>query len=131
MTDSSISFYKFPINDSDRCITWLINCELDDWVEMSNSELKNKYLCSRHFSNDSFYASDRRRNNAHQKSRIHFTLKKTVIVKQVQMLKMMTRFYQRENSVTWNRDWLKHKHSYSERRITQIFFARNYEQSVK
>ena len=64
VTDSSISFYKFPINDSDRCITWLINCGLDDWVEMSNSELKNKYLCSRHFSKDSFYASGRLRNNA-------------------------------------------------------------------
>ena len=64
VTDSSISFYKFPINDSNRCITWLINCGLDDWVEMSNSELKNKYLCSRHFSKDSFYASGRLRNNA-------------------------------------------------------------------
>ena len=76
---------------------------LDDWVEMSNSELKNKYLCSRHFLKDSFHASGRLRNNATQKSRILFPLKKTVIVKQVQMLKMMT-FYQRENSVTWNRD---------------------------
>ena len=34
-------------------ITGLINCELDDWVEMSNSELKNKYLYSRHSSNES------------------------------------------------------------------------------
>ena len=31
---------------------------------MSNSELKNKYLCSRHFSKDSFHASGRLRNNA-------------------------------------------------------------------
>ena len=31
---------------------------------MSNSELKNKYLCSRHFSKDSFYASGRLCNNA-------------------------------------------------------------------
>ena len=31
---------------------------------MSNSELKNKYLCSRHFWKDSFHASGRLRNNA-------------------------------------------------------------------
>ena len=42
----------------------LINCGLDDRAEMSNNELKNKYLCSLHFSKDSFYASGRLRNNA-------------------------------------------------------------------
>ena len=33
-------------------------------MEISNSELKNKYQCSRHFSKDSFYASGRLRNSA-------------------------------------------------------------------
>ena len=58
-----ISFFKFPSND-ERCKTWLINCKLDDWMEMSSTQLKNKYLCGRHFSKDSFHASGQLRNNA-------------------------------------------------------------------
>ena len=58
-----ISFLKFS-TDGERSKTWLINCGLDDWVEMSSGELRNKYLCDHHFSKDSFHASGRLRNNA-------------------------------------------------------------------
>ncbi|CAK9813321.1 hypothetical protein ANTPLA_LOCUS7794 [Anthophora plagiata] len=58
------SFHSFPVNDPDRCITWLINSGLDDWVEMSNTELQRKYICSRHFSKSCFHASGRLKKNA-------------------------------------------------------------------
>ncbi|KZC13108.1 hypothetical protein WN55_05531 [Dufourea novaeangliae] len=57
-------FHSFPVNDSERCITWLVNCGLDDWAEMPNSELKRKYICSRHFSKRSFFRSGRLRKDA-------------------------------------------------------------------
>ena len=63
MDSHHISFFKFPI-DSEQCKTWLINCGLDDSVEMSSGELRNKYLCGRHFLKDSFHTSGRLRNNA-------------------------------------------------------------------
>ena len=38
----------------------MLNCGLDDdWVEMCNNDLKNKHLCSRYFSKDSFHALGR------------------------------------------------------------------------
>lgn len=33
-------------------IVWLINCELDDWVEMSNSEFENDDILSKRKFND-------------------------------------------------------------------------------
>lgn len=65
-TGSHISFFKFPTDD-DRRITWLMHCGLDDWVGMSSAELRNKYVCSRHFSKDSFHPSGRLRDDAKPK----------------------------------------------------------------
>lgn len=58
-TRDGTSFYTFPIKDQERCITWLVNAGLDDWVEESDSFFKHKYICSRHFSRDCMYASGR------------------------------------------------------------------------
>lgn len=60
----SISFHSFPVNDTDRCITWLVNSGLDDFVELENSELKKKFICSQHFSKSNFHASGSLRRDA-------------------------------------------------------------------
>lgn len=59
-----LTFHAFPVRQSDRCIKWLVNCGLDDWVEMSEKELKLRYICSRHFSEDNFYATGRLKREA-------------------------------------------------------------------
>ncbi|XP_076291976.1 uncharacterized protein LOC143214603 [Lasioglossum baleicum] len=56
---SGTSFHVFPVKDQERCITWLVNCGLDDWVEENESFLKNKYVCSKHFNTNCMYASGR------------------------------------------------------------------------
>lgn len=58
-TSDGTSFHTFPIKDNDRCIMWLVNCGLDDWVLESDSFFKHKYICSRHFSKDCKHASGR------------------------------------------------------------------------
>ena len=59
-----LTFHAFPVRQSDRCVKWLVNCGLDDWVEMSEKELKLRYICSRHFSEDNFYATGRLKREA-------------------------------------------------------------------
>ena len=93
VTDSSISFYKFPINDSNCCITWMINCGLDDWVKMSNSELKNQYLCSRHFSKDYFYATPKILNSFYPKENSEWWNSPESFLQ-----KILNSFYSKENS---------------------------------
>ena len=59
-----LTFHAFPVRQSDRCIKWLVNCGLDDWVEMSEKQLKLRYICSRHFSEENFYATGRLKREA-------------------------------------------------------------------
>nr|XP_031829499.1 uncharacterized protein LOC116425647 [Nomia melanderi] len=40
-TTDGTSFHTFPIKDHDRCITWLVNCGLDDWVVENDSFFKH------------------------------------------------------------------------------------------
>ena len=96
MNSYHISFFKFP-TDGERHKTWLINCGLDDWVEISSAELRNKYLCSRHASGNCAMMQQ-------QKLRIRFTLMKVVKQAQASRLLNMITFHQRRNSLTWNRD---------------------------
>lgn len=59
-----LTFHAFPVRQADRCVKWLVNCGLDDWVEMSEKDLKLRYICSRHFSEDNFYATGRLKREA-------------------------------------------------------------------
>ena len=43
----NVRFYHLPIEDRERLITWLINC--DDFAEESDAELRKFRICSRHF----------------------------------------------------------------------------------
>ncbi|KAG7199465.1 hypothetical protein KM043_014091 [Ampulex compressa] len=45
-----ITFHVFPIHDVDRCIAWMVNSGNDDFAELSDRELRKRYICSRHFS---------------------------------------------------------------------------------
>lgn len=59
-----LTFHAFPVRQADRCVKWLVNCGLDDWVEMSEKDLKLRYICSRHFTEDNFYATGRLKREA-------------------------------------------------------------------
>ena len=62
-----VTFHRFPTYDKERCLTWLVNCGLDDWVEMTDIELKKKYVCSRHFLESSFRSRGLLEQNAEPK----------------------------------------------------------------
>lgn len=59
-----LKFFSIPVSDRDRCITWLVNSGIDDYVELSDSELKKIKICSRHFSRADFYPSGSIRKSA-------------------------------------------------------------------
>lgn len=37
-----------------RCNTWIVNCGRDDFIELQDSKLRNKYVCAVHFEDNAF-----------------------------------------------------------------------------
>lgn len=55
----NVRFYRLPVEDRDRLITWLVNSGCDDFAEESDTELRKFSICSRHFSPNMIYPSGR------------------------------------------------------------------------
>lgn len=59
-TCPELSFFRFPVNETDRCIQWLENAAVPERIsilfctETGRAALKNMVLCSLHFSNSCF-----------------------------------------------------------------------------
>lgn len=60
----NVRFFRLPVDDRDRLITWLVNSGCDNLVEESDAELRKLRICSRHFALNAIYPSGRLKKNA-------------------------------------------------------------------
>lgn len=60
----NVRFYRLPVEDRERLITWLVNSGRDNLAEESDEELRKLRMCSRHFPTNMIYPSGRLRKGA-------------------------------------------------------------------
>lgn len=60
----NVRFFRLPVEDRERLITWLVNSGRDNLAEESDEELRKLRMCSRHFSTNMMYPSGRLRKGA-------------------------------------------------------------------
>ncbi|KAL6254300.1 hypothetical protein P5V15_014346 [Pogonomyrmex californicus] len=60
----NVRFYRLPIEDRERLITWLINSGCDDLAEESDAKLRKLRICSRHFPINMIYPKGKLKKNA-------------------------------------------------------------------
>ncbi|XP_046145935.1 uncharacterized protein LOC123989259 [Osmia bicornis bicornis] len=44
--------YSFPVKDNNRLIEWIMNSGNDDFAELTDGQLKRRYICTRHFAEE-------------------------------------------------------------------------------
>lgn len=47
-------FFRFPINDAERCKKWALYAERVDFLKLPASQLRNKGVCGYHFTDESY-----------------------------------------------------------------------------
>lgn len=60
----NVRFYRLPIDNKDRLITWLVNSGCDNLVEESDAELRKLRICSKHFEPNAIYPGGRLKKDA-------------------------------------------------------------------
>ncbi|KAL6267038.1 hypothetical protein P5V15_000114 [Pogonomyrmex californicus] len=60
----NVRFYRLPIEDRERLITWLVNSGCDDLAEESDVELRKLRMCSKNFPTNMIYPKGRLKKNA-------------------------------------------------------------------
>ncbi|XP_050314596.1 uncharacterized protein LOC126749032 [Anthonomus grandis grandis] len=57
----NIHFFHFPVNNRERCITWIENSGKPNFYDLEEDQLRNKVICEVHFEEKYFTNNQRRR----------------------------------------------------------------------